>query len=141
MTGALPRRSLLAMLGMAPIAATTAPNASGRSSSFGLGSFDLRSMTYGEITGLDVQGTGAFTSALRPPLPTASDRARSCLQAEARAQAALTTVFPPEIAAFRSFAPHVRRRLYAELLVREAEGLMRAGYTPPTPQASPGPGA
>lgn len=63
-----------------------------------------------------------------------------CLgSAEARAIAALAVVFPPEIAAYRSFAPHLRRRLYAELLMRKVRRAATGGPPPPPPQ--PGSGA
>lgn len=43
--------------------------------------------------------------------------------AEARAIAALAPIYPPEIAAYRSFGAPMRRRLYAELLLRETARL------------------
>ncbi|MDH2313113.1 hypothetical protein [Methylobacterium brachiatum] len=60
---------------------------------------------------------------------------------EARAMAALSLAFPSEIAAYRSFGAPMRRRLYAELLSREAERLRAASEPPPMPPASPGPDA
>ncbi|XYD09865.1 hypothetical protein R1A27_04765 [Methylobacterium sp. NMS12] len=60
---------------------------------------------------------------------------------EARAIAAVALVYPPEIAAFRSFGAPMRRRLYAELLTRESARLAAAGEPPPMPPASPGPDA
>ena len=60
---------------------------------------------------------------------------------EARAIAALALTFPPEIAAYRSFGAPMRRRLYAELLLRESARLSTEGEPPPTPPASPGPDA
>lgn len=45
---------------------------------------------------------------------------------EARAIAALALVYPPEIAAYRSFGAPMRRRLYAELLTRESARLAAA---------------
>ncbi|MFB0491267.1 hypothetical protein ABIE45_003853 [Methylobacterium sp. OAE515] len=61
--------------------------------------------------------------------------------AEARAIAALALVYPPEIAAYRSFGAPMRRRLYAELLTRESARLAAASEPPPMPSAPPGPDA
>ncbi len=61
--------------------------------------------------------------------------------AEARAIAAAALVYPPEIAAYRSFGAPMRRRLYAELLTRESARFATAGEPPPTLPASPGPDA
>ena len=63
------------------------------------------------------------------------------MAAEARAVAALALVFPPAIATPRSFGPPMRQRLYAELLARESERLASLSEPPPTPPASPEPGA
>ena len=72
-----------------------------------------------------------------------SNRASTLAQrtTEARAIAALALVYPPEIAAYRSFGTPMRRRLYAELLTRESVRLAAAAEPPPTPPASPGPDA
>lgn len=69
-----------------------------------------------------------------------SNRASTLAQqaTEARAIAALALVYPPEIAAYRSFGAPMRRRLYAELLTRESERLAALSEPPPTPPASPG---
>ena len=72
-----------------------------------------------------------------------SDPARIQAQSsvEARAIAAVALVYPPEIAAFRSFGAPMRRRLYAELLTRESARLAAASEPPPMPPASSGPDA
>ncbi|MCX7333619.1 MAG: hypothetical protein NTV85_18925, partial [Hyphomicrobiales bacterium] len=68
-------------------------------------------------------------------------RIEAQLTAEARAIAAVALVYPPEIAAFRSFGAPMRRRLYAELLTREYARLAAASEPPPMPAASSGPDA
>lgn len=59
------------------------------------------------------------------------------LAAEARAIAAVALVYPPEIAAFRSFGAPMRRRLYAELLTRESARLAAAGEPSPAAAGAP----
>ncbi|WP_267355694.1 MULTISPECIES: hypothetical protein [unclassified Methylobacterium] len=56
---------------------------------------------------------------------------------EARAIAALALVYPPEIAAYHSFGAPMRRRLYAELLVRESMRLAAANGSPSTTGGAP----
>ncbi|MBP2494676.1 MULTISPECIES: hypothetical protein [Methylobacterium] len=68
-------------------------------------------------------------------------RIEAQLTAEARAIAAVALVYPPEIAAFRSFGAPMRCRLYAELLTRESVRLAAASEPPPMPPASSGPDA
>jgi hypothetical protein len=50
--------------------------------------------------------------------------------AEARTIAALALVYPPEIAAYRSFGAPMRRRLYAELLTRQSARLVAVRCPP-----------
>ena len=64
-------------------------------------------------------------------------RIQAQLAAEARAIAAVALVYPPEIAAFRSFGAPMRRRLYAELLTRESARLATAGAPAPTAAGAP----
>lgn len=68
-------------------------------------------------------------------------RIQAQLAAEAHAIAAVALVYPPEIAAYRSFGAAMRRRLYAELLTRESARLAAASEPPRMPPASPGPDA
>lgn len=64
-------------------------------------------------------------------------RIQAQLAAEARAIAAVARVYPPEVAAYRSFGPPMRRRLYAELLTRESARLAAAGNAVAAPEDAP----
>ena len=103
----------------------------------------------GVMTGEGIAGIGAaleratpLDTATPPELERLAGRLdeprptpRESELAEIRAIAALAIIFPPEIAAYRSFAPHLRRRLYADMLLRRARLLTLA--EPPTHVSPP----
>ena len=137
MTAAMPRRSLLAILGLAPAVA-----ASGASPAAVLGR--VRGLSGGHLIGrvAALEGNtllgaaGASDPTLAPEAFAGFLEGGAGLGASAgiaRALAARAVSFPPEIAAYRSFAPHLRQRLYRELLEREAArlGATSAGSPPP----------
>ena len=115
MTAALPRRSVLSLLGLAPAAAaaaTSPASALGAARLFpgarmlaGAGGSDFGGLSYG-VAGVDVVDRGG------PVLPGGLDQTASTATTVARIETAIATHFPPEIAAYRSFAPHLKRRLF-----------------------------
>lgn len=158
------RRRLLGLFAAAPIAAAAGVQPAsvlGRAGSLHLkvGAIDFASSQIAglakRVSGTEIPGIGAALErahpldASTPPdllelvAGIGSDPARiqAQLKAEARAIAAVALVYPPEIAAFRSFGAPMRRRLYAELLTRESARLAAASEPPPMPRASPGPDA
>lgn len=86
---------------------------------------------------LDIEPASTRFSSLLSRLDSnpASIAARQA--AEARAIAAVALVYPPEIAACRSFGAPMRRRVYAELLRRESARLAAAGEPSPTAAGAP----
>jgi hypothetical protein len=46
---------------------------------------------------------------------------RDRIRRQADEQSRAAVIFPPEIEAYRSFAPHVKRRMYAEMIARRHE--------------------
>lgn len=141
MSASLHRRGLLGLFAAAPVAAAAGMEPA---SALGRARFLMRS---GRISALAAASLGNFegmtrglgiadvgpalerANPLAPDMPPemtelvgriGTDPAEVSAQMtmEARAIAALALVFPPEIAAYRSFGAPMRRRLYAELLAK-----------------------
>ncbi len=159
------RRRLLGLFAAAPIAAASGARPAAlalnraRAMSLNLGARDHFSAALGRVqTQLRGPGLQGIDAAIERAHPLDAETPSNLAQlaagigadpllvleqqaVEARAMAALSLAFPSEIAAYRSFGAPMRRRLYAELLSREAERLRAASEPPPMPPASPGPDA
>ncbi|MCJ2102420.1 hypothetical protein [Methylobacterium sp. E-046] len=152
------RRSLIGLFASASLAGVagvtpTSAMRRARMLSLSVGAEDRASATLGRmaehVRGAGIPGIGAAIERAHPLNPDtppeltelatsvdsdpASILARQA--AEARMITALVVVFPPEIAAYRSFGAPMRRRLYAELIARESARLMAASPSPPREDA------
>lgn len=141
MSASLNRRGLLGLFAAAPVAAAAGMEPA---SALGRARYLMRSGRISALTaaslgnvegmtrGLGIGDVGASLERVNPLTPntppdltelaarTGSEPAPALVltTTEARAIAALAVVFPPEIAAYRSFGAPMRRRLFAELLAR-----------------------
>lgn len=154
------RRRLLGLLAATPIAAAAGVQPAsvlGRAGTMTLkiGAVDFASSALGSlgesVRSIDIPGIGAALERVHPldastppellklvdGIGTDPARIQAQLAAEARAIAAVALVYPPEIAAFRSFGAPMRRRLYAEMLTRESARLAVAGGAGPAPEGAP----
>ncbi|WP_426315537.1 hypothetical protein ACN9MF_11490 [Methylobacterium fujisawaense] len=154
------RRGLLGLFAAAPIAAAAGAQPAsvlGRAGAMSLkiGAVDFASSQVAGLTkrisSTELPGIGAALERVHPlDASTPPDllklvdsigsdpaRIQAQITAEARAIAAVALVYPPEVAVYRSFGAPMRRRLYAELLMRESARLAAAGGAGPALEDAP----
>ena len=154
------RRGLIGLFASASLAAAggvtpTSAMRRARMLSLSVGAEDRASATLGRmaehVRGAGIPGIGAAIERAHPLNPdTPSELAELAASvdsnpasilaqqaAEARAIAALALAYPPEIAAYRSFGAPMRRRLYAELLLRESARLAAPDRPSATARGAP----